>query len=161
MRKLFTILYWVITIGAGASVAASATWGSFAARRPRSTEMVAPGVTPDTPEGRQCAHDLKALYDDLLARAGQTLVGSGGPSPDAVGDWAAWSRDWHERLEARRTVCRLRQSPEMAPVARLAGNLERLHLAYTTALNGFSDVGRRHLVETRQAFESLGLTPPP
>ena len=83
------------------------------------------------------------------------------PTPDMLRDWTTWTATWRDRLLERRTACRLGQSKAMAPVDRLARHLERLHLAYTTALNGFSDVGRRQLVETRKAFEALGVDRPP
>lgn len=161
MRRAFSLLYWAMAVGLAASVALSATHGAFVRPTPASGAMTPEGVTPETPEGRACARDLKALHDELVDRAGRTFVGDGGPTPDMLRDWTTWTATWRDRLLERRTACRLGQSKAMAPVDRLARHLERLHLAYTTALNGFSDVGRRQLVETRKAFEALGVDRPP
>lgn len=160
MRRVFSFLYWAMAVGLAASVAISATYGAFVRPLPQAGAMAPEGVTPDSPEGRGCARDLKALHDELVDRAGRTFVGDGGPTPEMLRDWTAWSATWRDRLLERRTACRLGQSKAMAPVDRLGRHLERLHLAYTTALNGFSDVGRRQLVETRQAFEALGVDRP-
>jgi hypothetical protein len=146
-----------MAVGLAASVALSATYGAFVRPEPATGAMAPEGVTPESPEGRACALDLKSLRDELVERAGRTFVGDGGPTPDMLRDWTAWTATWRDRLLERRTACRLGESKAMAPVDRLARHLERLHLAYTTALNGFSDVGRRQLVETRKAFEALGV----
>lgn len=164
MQKLFSGLYWVMAAGLGASVALSATWGAYF--KPTTTAVVAaePGVTPESEAGRRCASSLAALYREQRERAGRTLVGDGGPTADLVQDWATWSTAWRERLRSQRVACRLDESPAMAPLATLASGLERLNLAYTTAVTGFSDVGRRQLQETQQGLEALGeaaaLSPP-
>lgn len=165
MRRAAKVLYWLMAIGLAATVALSATWGAFVRPGVPQGTMVPADTSPESPAGRQCALDLRALHGTLVERAGRTFVGDGGPSPDMLADWADWSIGWRNELQALRTTCRLRDSVAMRPLSRLGAHLERLHLAYTTALNGFSDVGRKQLVETRQAFEALGLdktgvTPP-
>lgn len=156
-RRLASGVYWLMAIGLAASVALSATWGAYHRPSPPAAHLVPAEVTPASPAGQLCARDLKTLHGELVERAGRTFVGDGGPSPDMLGDWAAWSVGWRERLESTQDRCRLSEVPAMKPIERLASHLERLHLAYTTAINSFSDVGRRQLVETRMAFEELGL----
>lgn len=160
MRRAAKVLYWLMAIGLAATVALSATWGAFVRPGIAPAALVAPDTTPESAAGRQCALDLRTLHGKLVERAGRTFVGDGGPSPDMLADWAEWSIGWRQELQALRTTCRLGDSVAMEPVARLGEHLERLHLAYTTALNGFSDVGRKQLVETRHAFEALGLDKP-
>lgn len=157
LREIFRALYWIGTIGLGATVALSATFGAY--RRPAvdDADLVPAMVRPDDPDGRRCADRLRVLYRELVDRAGRTFVGDGGPSPDFAADWADWSGSWRLGLERTRGACRLRDSAAMRPVAELADSLERLHLAYTTALLGFSDVGRRELINVRRLYSELGL----
>ena len=160
MRRAAKVLYWLMAIGLAATVALSATFGAFVRPGAVAGTLVAPDTTPESPAGRQCAVELRGLHGKLVERAGRTFVGDGGPSPDLLADWAEWSIGWRQELQALRTSCRLGDSVAMEPLTRLGKHLERLHLAYTTALNGFSDVGRKQLVETRRAFEALGLEKP-
>lgn len=160
LRELFRAAYWVAAIGLAISVALSSTLGAF--RRPvvDPADRVPVDVRPDDPDGRRCVARLHELYRELVERAGRTFVGDGGPSPDFAADWEAWSRSWRGRVERIRVRCRLEEAPTMRPVAELADALERLHLAYTTALQGFSDVGRQELLRVRRLNERLGVPVP-
>jgi hypothetical protein len=161
LREIFRALYWTGTVGLAATVALSATFGAY--RRPAVDEadLVPADVRPDDADGRRCVERVRVLDRELVERAGRTFVGDGGPSPDFAADWADWSRSWRLGLERTRGACRLRESPAMRPVAELADSLERLHLAYTTALLGFSDVGRRELIKVRKLYDELGLAERP
>jgi hypothetical protein len=157
LRELFRALYWIGTVGLAITVAFSSTVGAF--RRPVVDEdaRVPADVRPEDPNGRRCTERIRGLYQELVERARRTFVGDGGPSPEFDSDWADWSQAWRVGLERTRSECRLRESVAMRPVARLADGLERLHLAYTTALLGFSDVGRRELLNVRRLYDDLGL----
>ena len=157
MRRVVQALYWLMTIGLAAPVALSATWGAYVRPRVPPSAVVTADVTPDSPAGRTCGLALKASHGALVERAGRTFFRDGGPSPDMLRDWATWSATWRDELHEQRISCRLGDVPAMEPLSRLADHLERLNLAYTTALNGFSDVGRRQLVEAGRLFEELGL----
>lgn len=154
MRKAFSLLYWLMAAGLGASVALSATVGAYCRPAPATGAMVEADVTPESVSGRRCARELANLFHEQAARAGRTFVGDGGPSGEIVKDWSAWSADWRARLQERRAGCRLAETPAMASLDALAVSLERLNLAYTTAVTGFSDV------EAGKAFEALDLAAP-
>ena len=68
---------------------------------------------------------------------------------DISARWRSWSESWHLELETLITRCRLRTSKAMAPLAQAARDLKRLGFAYTTALKGFTEVGRRPIARFR------------
>ena len=133
--------------------------GAFSRPGVPENARVPPGTTPAADEGEHCAARLGALYDQLVDAAGHIFTGDGWPTPGSTTEWTEWSGNWLEALELTRSRCRLRESRPMKPIAQLADQLERLHLAYTTALHGFSDVGRKQLAQVQAAFERLGVRP--
>ncbi len=141
-----------LCVTVGASVAWSVTAGGLM-RASVAVALVAEDVTPDSPDGRACRARLTDLYAELRAQAGGTLAGPDGPRAEAEDDWRVWSSGWRERLATVRTACRLKQ-PAMEPLRRTADDIERVHLAYTTAVRGFVEVGRRPLERLRAHEET-------
>ena len=144
-RRAFSWVYWLVAIGFGISVAISATVGAFSRQGVDGVQAVSEAVSPVSAEGIACVKAIGVLHEELVARAGRTFVGDGGPSPDFAVDWESFSADWRVRLQREAARCRVD----------MVDDLLRLQLAYTTALLGFSDVGRAHLVKLREAFVKL------
>jgi hypothetical protein len=160
-RRAFALLYWLFAIGLGTSVALGATLGAFTHPEPVNGRAVPVSVQADDTDGRRCAQELRTLHDALLAQAGKVFAGAGANAADGVDvreTWALWSKQWRGELDTLRADCRLDEAESLRHLARLADGLGRLDLAYTTAVLGFSDVGRRKLVEVRSALD--GLSPP-
>ncbi|MSP74483.1 MAG: hypothetical protein EXR76_20340 [Myxococcales bacterium] len=154
-RRAFSWVYWLVAIGFGISVAISATVGAFSPQGVDGVQAVSEAVSPVSAEGIACVKAIGVLHEELVARAGRTFVGDGGPSPDFAVDWESFSADWRVRLQREAARCRVDERPAMKAVSDLVDDLLRLQLAYTTALLGFSDVGRAHLVKLREAFVKL------
>jgi len=153
-RRAFAWVYWGFTIVLGTSVALGATLGAFTHPSPDASTAAPAGVTPSDENGRACVQRLSALHNALTQRAGEAFSG-GAHAGDLRAFWAEGSRRWRHELAVTRANCRLDESEAMHPVARLADGLGRLDLAYTTAVLGFSDVGRVKLHEVHQALEAL------
>ena len=79
---------------------------------------------------------------------------------ETIAEWRTWTQGWRERFAGVETRCGLERNPAMAPVRQLAEDVERVQLAYTTALKSFSDLGRKPLPRMRGAFETLGAREP-
>lgn len=144
-RRAGQIVYVLICVAVGASVSISVTAAAFQSGPPASADAVPEDVMPGDPAGRACAAELRALHASLRREAGRTLA-SAELGPDALlASWRGWSDSWRDELDAVRSRCRLRSSKAMEPLRQLAHDLERLGFAYTTALSGFAEVGRRPL----------------
>lgn len=156
-RELFRAAYWVGTIGLAISVSFSATVGAYQYPQVDPDDRVPASARPDDPDGQRCAERVHGLHRKLTERAREAFTGDGGPDVEFERDWADWSREWRVELHRVRSLCRLGELPALRPVARLADGLERLHLAYTTALHGFSDVGRKDLLLVRRLSAELGV----
>lgn len=153
-RRAFAWVYWGFTIMLGTSVALGATLGAFTHPAPDPATAAPEGVTPSDDNGRACVQRLSALHDALTQRAGEAFSG-GAHAGDLSAAWGEGSRRWRRELAVTRADCRLDESEAMQPVARLADGLGRLDLAYTTAVLGFSDVGRVKLDEVHEALDAL------
>ncbi len=152
LRRAFQVGYVLICVGIGGSVAGSVTAEGLGAPAPTAAPITAPpGVTPDGPIGRQCATPLRDLYDALHARARIAFDAAALDAGEAELAWRGWSDTFRADLRALRTGCRL-DAEAMLPVEQLADDVERVHLAYTTALRGFVEVGRKPVVRLRAAW---------
>jgi len=154
-RELFRAGYWIGAIGLAISVSISVTRSGCQRPAVAGDQQVAANTTPVSDEGRRCQRALRELYGELTQKARVAFVGEGGPRPGFFEEWRTWSRGWRDELDIVRSRCRLTTSEAMRPMRRLADQHERLHLAYTTALRGFTDVGRRELIEIRDTFGEL------
>lgn len=159
LRHAGTGVYWAMALGCATSVAIAATVGAFSRPEMPESARVPAAVQPTDVDGTACAAHLGGLYDRLVAAAGQTFTGDGWPTPDVEAEWEAWSETWIADLNIARVRCRLESAESMDPIRRLAERLARLHLAYTTALHSFSDVGRKQLTEVQVQFDALGIRP--
>lgn len=134
--KTYRALYWTFTIGLGASVSLSVTWhavkaaggGGVVASEPRSAAA--------------CDAELARLYTDLR-REGSRLLST--PTPHVSDTWHTWSETWRGQYEDMRARCTGPTATDREAVRKRAKDLERVHLAYTTAFRGFTEVGRRPL----------------
>ncbi len=135
LRKTYTLVYWLFVIGVGASVSLSITWHSIKTAYAEGSAEVAPLA--------DCLADETALIDDLRAEASRLL---GAPSADIDAHWQRWSATWRPRLRAHRDRCLpAAGDPTRDDRALRMRDLERVHLAYTTAIRGFAEVGRKPL----------------
>lgn len=154
LRRAFQIGYVLMCVAIGGSVAWSVTAEGLGTSAPTTAPIAAPAdVTPDGPVGRQCAQRLRDLYGDLQVRAQGAFDGAVEDAAEAEVAWRQWSNGFRAELRALRAGCRL-DAAAMRPVEQLAGDVERVHLAYTTALRGFVEVGRKPVVRLRAAWDA-------
>lgn len=137
MRGVFSAIYWTFTLGIGASVAYSVTEQGL-------SDPPGTAAAPAPVDGEGCMAGFQRLKADLTGQMKVAVAPS--PEQDGVSQWRAWrawSDGWLVELADHRRACGTEQAVE------LATRLRRLHLAYTTALQGFSAVGEkaRHAVE--------------
>ncbi len=143
--KLYRLVYWTFTIGLAASVSLSVTY--YVVR--------AAGATARVPEtggsSADCDADLARLYDALRQEGGRLMAT---PSPSIALEWQTWSAGWRHDYEGMRARCTALGAPNRSAVRKRAKDLERVHLAYSTAFRGFADVGHKPLTRIEARPES-------
>ncbi len=155
LRRVFQVGYVLMCVGIGGSVAWSVTAEGLGTPAPTAAPIAAPAdVTPDGAVGRQCVQRLRGLYDDLHARARVAFDAAVEDAAESEAAWRRWSNGFRAELRALRSGCRL-ETEAMRPVEQLASDVERVHLAYTTGLRGFVEVGRKPVVRLRAAWQAL------
>lgn len=159
LRRVFQIGYVLMCVGIGGSVAWSVTAEGLGGTAPSAAPIDAPAsVTPDGPVGRQCTARLRGLYVELQDRARVAFAGATDEAAEAEAAWRQWSDTFRADLRGLRSGCRL-DAEAMRPVEQLANDVERVHLAYTTALRGFVEVGRKPVVRLRAAWSEPVIPP--
>ncbi|MFN3196972.1 MAG: hypothetical protein ACE366_00960 [Bradymonadia bacterium] len=138
-RTVFSAAYWIFTLGIGASIAVSVT--SQALSDP-------PGVPAEVgaPVSQQaCIEGFETLRTQLVSRVKEAVTpvkpGDASEEEDQTQwvAWRSWSDGWLVDLATHRRRC-----PEAFEEAtEMVHRLKRLHLAYSTALRGFTAVGRK------------------
>lgn len=155
IRRIYKAFYWVISLNLMLSTAVGVTVHVF-----RDPEGVGPrvpdGTTADSPEGQSCRADLRRHFDALQARLGPALTRE--PSSTLAHDWQDFTQAWRRDLDQTRHRCRL-GTDAMAPLNEIARDLERLRVAYTTAVNGFADTGQAVLVRLEAALAPPTVAP--
>jgi len=128
-------VYWVFTIGLGASVSLSVTYHAI--------QAAGGGATTDAASsGADCDADLDRLYAAVRGEGARLMAA---PTPKIAETWHEWSAGWRAEYEGMRARCTASGAPNREATRKRAKDLERVHLAYTTAIRGFIDVGRRPL----------------
>lgn len=127
--KAYKAVYWTFSIGLGLSVSISVTARTCSSPEQISQSEGLPKLSEDA-----CRDGLKASMAQLRARA-RVAVGD----PDLDSD--NWSGDWRADLTRLRTQCGVERGAEASPLKTIADDLERLHLAWTTGLKGYAEVG--------------------
>lgn len=134
--KVYRIAYWAFTIGLAASVSLSVTY--YAIRAAGTTAQ----VPDDAGSGADCDAELARLYVTLRQEGGRLMAS---PSSKMARAWRTWSAGWRHDYEGMRARCTAHGAPNQSALSKRAKDLERVHLAYTTAFRGFADVGRKPL----------------
>lgn len=156
IRRVSRGVYWAFVILLGASVSISVTIRGLDLGGASDEEPIPADTTPEDEEGRACIQQLFDLYGRLRARAGRLLTEPQATETAVTEAWRTWSEDWRGDLARVQLRCGLKQNPRMAPVRLLAEDIERMHLAYTTAIKGFVELGGKPALRLRQGFDDLG-----
>lgn len=141
LGRAYQIVYWLFVVGFLMSVSLSVTWHVMAdhGAKGEAGAMDAPG----------CARGLRVLYDEVRTEASR-LMSSPIPAADVDAQWVTWSRGWRSRARALRHRCPV---AENADLRQLADDVERMHLAWSTAIKGFADMGRQPLSRLKSDFD--------
>jgi hypothetical protein len=133
--KTYRALYWSLTIGLGVSVSLSVTWYSIRAAG-------GAGVLPAqaTPGAVDCDAQLAKLYTEVREEGGRLMTA---PTPHMADTWHDWSEGWRERYKTMRAQCTGTGAPDRKAIRLRAKDLERVHLAYTTAFRGLTEIGHQ------------------
>ena len=141
--KTYRLLYWTFVVGVLMSISLSVTWhvlGDSTAEA-STTAMAVPA----------CAKTLHTLYDSLNREGSQLLAQP--KDADAVdAQWSTWSSTWRKDVRELRTQCPLEETPALS---QLVDDVERLHLAWSTAIKGWTEVGRTPLLRLETRFAEL------
>ncbi len=140
IARAYRVLYWIFAVGFLLSVSLSVTW-----------HVMGPSARPDggvTLDRAACTRGARSLNAALHAKATE-LLAEPVPSPALAGEWNGWSAGWHTQARQLRSRCPVKED---AQLRRLIDDVERMHLAWTTGLNSFVEVGRRPLERLNTDF---------
>ncbi len=84
-----------------------------------------------------------AQRHQLLRESAAEILGGTEPSKQRLEHWQGFRKAWKRELHRISARCHLRQNRERKALRVRAEDLERLELAYTTALKGFLELGRK------------------
>ncbi len=132
--KTYRAVYWTFTIGLGVSVSLSVTWYSI------NTAGGAGILRPQDAVAVDCDAQLAELYKEVR-KEGSRLMAA--PTPHMADTWHDWSEDWRNRYKSMRANCTGKGAPDRKALRLRAKDLERVHLAYTTAFRGLTEIGRK------------------
>jgi hypothetical protein len=141
--RIYQITYWLFVVGFLASVSLSVTWHVMAKGDPKETTLM---------DAQGCARGLRVLYDELHTQGELLLVAHPIPATDVDAQWVAWSNGWRKRSKDLRGRCPVDQDPALL---QLADDVDRMHLAWSTAIKGFADMGRPPLQRLQASFDQL------
>lgn len=152
IRRVYTAIYALFCIALMSSISLQVTWyvlfdGAEAEAR------VAAGTDAASVDGKRCAQDLHGLYQALKAR-GDAALGNGEAPQAAKTAWHAFATDWQRRMTALSARCRFRSSG-MKPLRSLSKDLERLEAAYSTAIDGYTQIGQKPHLRVQAGFEKV------
>jgi hypothetical protein len=152
IRKAYTAVYALFCIALMSSISLQVTWyvlfdGAEAEAR------VAKGTDAASVDGKQCGQDLHALYQDLKTRGDSAMASADAPQT-AKEQWHTFAMDWQRRMTALSARCRFR-SGGMKPLRKLAKDLERLEAAYSTAIDGFTQIGQKPHARLQAGFAAI------
>ena len=142
--RVYYLLYWGVAIGSAASVALSVTYTVFL--NPRRAAAASSGLDQES-----CRDELKSLYQELKQHAGTALRESSGEKMHD--SWRDFSTEWQSRLTQLKLRCDL-NNPEHRTLKSLTHDVERMNLAYTTALASVADLSKKSMSKIEQAFGS-------
>ncbi len=136
-HQIYRVVYWTLVIGLGISVSMSITVHAVQGVMSRRAGEVA--LAPDD----DCRADQDRMVNGLHQQAASLLQAPKRTLPAA---WRDWSINWRASFEAMRRRCTPPKGhPEHEERRRALADVERLHLAYTTAFKGFAEVGGKAL----------------
>ena len=141
--RIYYLLYWGMALGAAVSVALSVTYAVFWAPQ----QAAAASTTLDQ---ASCRSALQTQHQALKQRVGVTLSESSSPER-MLSDWRDFSMEWQSDLTQLKLRCDLK-NPAHKELKALIHDIERMNLAYTTALTTVADLSKKSMVKIEQAF---------
>lgn len=108
---------------------------------------------PDTPDGRRCTRELRGLYTTLKARGDSAFAQAPTPA-ESKAQWHVFATQWQRDMTELGARCRFR-ARGMTPVRTLAKDLERLEAAYSTAIDGYTQIGQKPHQRLEAGFTAL------
>lgn len=147
LAKAYRLIYWLFAVGLLMSISLSVTWHIMGP-----SAAAGDVASLDRPA---CARAVRSLNAELHGKA-RALLAEPVPSPGLADDWKDWSQGWHQRMRQLRGRCPV---TEDAKLARLMDDVERMHLAWTTALQSLVQVGRKPLTRLSADFAEVTADP--
>jgi len=136
IRKVCLLLYYSLCVGFVVTVAFSVTYGAFRPTAGQGGEAPA-SVRPDDGDGQQCFADLGLMLDSLHTEASSSFTEF--LNTKSLERWSAFSERWRDDLANLSARCHLKTSAAMAPMREYAKDIERVHRAYDTSLQSYSE----------------------
>ncbi|MCA9542955.1 MAG: hypothetical protein KC613_01155 [Myxococcales bacterium] len=143
LGQAYRLFYWIFAVGLLLSISLSVTW-----------HVMGPSADAGTVSGLDrpaCARAARALNTELHAQA-SSLLAEPVPEPEIGAMWKTWSTGWHGRMRQLRGRCPVQDDPALG---QLLDDVERMHLAWTTALHSFVQVGRRPMGRLNAQFAEV------
>ena len=132
--RVYQGLYWSLVVGLALSISLSVTWHVLV-----TPDSQTAGAQLDVPT---CTAKLYALYNELNEQ-GAALLSKPQPAEALNTQWREWSGQWQARAHELRLQCPTEAAPQLAT---LRDNVDRMHLAWSTAIKGFTEVGNGPLL---------------
>ncbi|MGK0358588.1 MAG: hypothetical protein ACI9U2_000877 [Bradymonadia bacterium] len=152
IRKAYTALYALFFVALMSSISVQVTLYVLFDGAEAEAQVPA-DARPDTEAGQQCTQELRGLYKTLKTRGDGAFASAPAPA-DAKAQWHAFATKWQRDMTKLSARCRFRSSG-MKPVRTLAKDLERLEAAYSTAIDGYTQIGQRPHLRLKAGFAAL------
>lgn len=135
IARIYRVVYWLFVVGVLLSISLSVTWhvlgGSADAEVSRGDLDVA-----------TCRTRITQQYQAMRSEAQTILFAGAVPSIELETRWRTFSVDWRNDVKGLRVRCPLKTD---ADLRQLTADVERMHMAWSTALGALVEVGRRPL----------------
>ncbi len=149
VRRIYDLIYLLFVVGFGASFSLSISWHVFSQGRAARGEVSGSATTAE------CGVALAGLFAELRQKAGAELA----RGEDIESGWTRWEAGWRARLDGVGHRCALRRgNAERRELWLMANDLQHVAVAYTTAVRGYSERGRKPLLRLRAELDRLKLS---
>lgn len=135
-NRIYQLLYWLFVVGLLGSIAFSVTWHVLF--RPLNPDEVS--TAPLDPAS--CRSELSAHYQALNHSAQQILFGQRTVPADVEQRWVQFLETWRPQFAHTKSRCPFKELPELHHIA---ADIERMQVAWSTALRALTEIGARPL----------------
>lgn len=150
IAQVYRAIYWTFVAGVLGSISLSVTWHVLL----RAPSPVAGSEPLDAPA---CRQEVSNLYGALRDGARTVLFEHPVPSLDMESEWRAFTTGWRTDFERLRARC---PTGVDADTRHLVADVERMQVAWSTAIGAMADVGRRPITRLPDLMNPIIPVPP-